>query len=54
MADQRSTKVVPKVQAWYAFWYAGFSSHDMFSSHCYLRRRTNGDEINMTLAAIGV
>ncbi|UCG59426.1 MAG: hypothetical protein JSU70_07915, partial [Phycisphaerales bacterium] len=29
----RSTKVEPKVQAWYAFWYAWFGSHDMFSLH---------------------
>jgi len=27
MVDQRRTNVVPKVQAWYAFWYAWFSSH---------------------------
>jgi hypothetical protein len=29
MVDQRSTKVLPKVQAWYAFWYAWFGSHDI-------------------------
>jgi len=51
MVDQRSTKVVPKVQAWYAFGYASFSSHDILSSHYYLRCGTNGDEMNRQISA---
>lgn len=33
MVDQRSTKVVPKMQVWYAFWYAWFGSHDISLQH---------------------
>jgi hypothetical protein len=43
--NQRSTKVVLKVQAWYAFWYAWFGSHDILSLYYHLKIQMKKDEI---------